>query len=133
MLTVLDEPVPERGVLPAGLYAGEGDLRAERVAELGRAEPVELEAAVEVAAAADAGEGHRALAAGVVFAVRRGVHLVVKVGVVPSAAMRLGGRHQECRTCRGNRKVRKSFLFYFETGIFWKLLLVHFQAGGNGG
>ena len=45
-----------------GLDAREGDMRAERVAELHRPEPVQFEEAVEVAPAADAGEPRRAVA-----------------------------------------------------------------------
>ena len=45
-----------------GFDAGERDVRAERVAELHRPEPVELEEAVEVAASSDPREPRWAVA-----------------------------------------------------------------------
>ena len=54
------QPRLEVLILLPGLDGGEGDGATERVAELHRAEPVELEAAVEIAPAADLGEGHGA-------------------------------------------------------------------------
>lgn len=60
--TILDQPLLEMLVLLLGLDAGEGDGAAERVAELGGAEPVELEVSVKVAAASDLVEGDRARA-----------------------------------------------------------------------
>ena len=49
-LTVLQQPLLDRRVLPVTVHGGEGGALTKAVAELHGSEPVELEVAVEVAA-----------------------------------------------------------------------------------